>query len=87
MKTILELHREIQFKSAVLGLQIAYDKCRKAINDYLKYTGYNDNGEFYTYSGHADRANAVRKWADEVSRQKAIVDGYWAWKGVNRNDK
>lgn len=81
MKTILEQHREIQFKSAVLGLQIAYDKCRKAINDYLKYTGYNDNGEFYTYNGHADRANAVKKWADEVSRQKAIVDGYLAWKG------
>lgn len=75
MKTILEPNCEIHFKSAVLGLQIAYNEYRQAINDYLKWTGYNDSGIFYTYSGHANRANAVKKWGDEVSRQKVIVEG------------
>lgn len=74
MKAIFEPNREIQFKSAVLGLQIAYNEYRQAINDYLKWTGYNDSGKFYTYSGHANRANAVKKWENEVSRRKVIVD-------------
>ena len=74
MKAILEPNSEIQFKSAVLGLQIAYNEYRQAINDYLKWTGYNDSGIFYTYSGHVNRANAVKKWEAEVSMQKAIVE-------------
>ena len=81
MKTILEPNYEIQFKSAVLGLQTAYNEYRKSINNYLKWTGYNDSGKFYTHSGHADRANAVKKWGDEVSRRKAIFDGMLMLKG------
>ena len=84
MKTILEPNREIQFKSAVLGLQIAHNEFRKAIDDYLKWTGYNDNGKFYTYSGHADRANAVKEWGDEVLRQKAVVDGMLMLRGGDK---
>ena len=84
MKTILEPNYEIQFKSAVLGLQIAYSEFRQAINDYLKWTGHNDSGKFYTYSGHDDRASAVKKWGDEVSRRKVIVDGMLSLKGGDR---
>lgn len=81
MKKIIEPNCEIQFKSAVLGMQTAYNELRKAINDYLKWAGYNDSGKFYTYSGLADRANAVKKWGDEVSKRKAIVDEILALKG------
>lgn len=81
MKTILEPNYEIQFKSAVLGMQTAYNEYRQATNNYLKWTGYNDSGKFYTYNGNADRANAVKKWWDEVSRRKAIVDGVLVLKG------
>lgn len=75
MKIILEPNSETQYQSAVAALQIAYNEYRRAVNNYLKWTGYNDSGKFYTYSGHADRANAVKKWGDEVLRQKTIVDG------------
>ena len=73
MSKVLEPDREIQLQSAILGLQVASIRHAKAVNNLLRWMGYNSNGDFYVLEGYRKMAENVKECADDVVRRNNIV--------------
>lgn len=77
----IEPNHEIVFRSSVIALQDAYKKYKKLLNEYMKYTFYDDNGRFCIMSGYEERAKdfekAKEKWVQlihDVEHYRRLVE-------------
>lgn len=75
-KRQIEQDYDIVFNSSVCALQQAYNKYKRLLNDYMKYTFYDNNGCFSIVSGYEDRAGSIMQAEKEWKRLVHEVEHY-----------
>lgn len=67
---------ELQKQSIITGLKNTYSQYLEAITKSLRYTGFNDNGDFFILAGQEKRNAEVKRLEEDLIRlqhQLAII--------------
>lgn len=81
MRTEPTPNYELMFESAVSALQTAYTEYKEAVNEELRWTFFDSDGQFGILSGYADRAKRTNDAEREVMRLRCEVDRLRGLKG------
>lgn len=74
-KSIIQPNYDIMLKSSISALKILYGEYKKAVNESIRWTGYDDNGDFFVLSGQEERARKVTELEAQIIELKKHIDG------------
>lgn len=74
MKEILEPNKELLLKSYISAIQTAYTGYKKALNEYMRYTGYDNDGDFFMLNGAEIRAKRLDGLLEDIKSLKIKID-------------
>ena len=72
---------KLMFESAVYSLQVAYTEYKKAKQEELRWTFFDNKGQFSILAGYEERRKRVEKAEVEVARLMQLVKEYDVMKG------
>lgn len=65
---------DVMFESAVYSLQLAYAEHKKAVREELRWTFFNNDGNFCFLDGYAERRKKTQETKKEVKRLMNLVN-------------